>query len=111
MFTIKFKGSFQHEFKFKPYGSGDNVFWDSDIIRPKIQGNNIYIGKTMIPIKLEYYSSFAHQIGLEINSRKPIVEMEFYVHSNGEYKLVSSNHWGNKFDRFLSLINEGKNPF
>ena len=56
----------------------------------------------MVPIKLEYYSSFAHQIGLEINSRKLIVEMEFYVHSNGEYKLVSSNHWGNKFDRFLS---------
>jgi len=111
MFTIKFKGSFQRELKFRPYGSGDNIFWDSDIIRPKIKENKIYIGSTIIPIRLEHYSAFAHHIGLEINSRKPIIEMEFYIDNTGGYKLLSSNHWGNKLDRFLSLINEGKNPF
>lgn len=111
MFTIRFKGRLQKELKFKSYGDQNNVVWDSDIIRPRIKENMIYIGNTMIPINLEHYSTFSHEIGLQINSRCSIIEMEYYIDNNGGYKLLSSNHWGNKIDRFFSLINEGKNPF
>ena len=51
MFTIRFKGRFQKELKFKSYGDQNNVVWDSDIIRPRIKENKIYIGNTMMKKK------------------------------------------------------------